>query len=197
MCATSHLAFPAVVAAVLFITSQAYAQSDDLNNVPPPHAMPSAEARAAIDQALQGNMSAGVEALRILAKESDENSFYLGMLLYSWRTELALHGKSPLPPVDWEMDWLRCSAVMADAEGGEPMPPTLLAEYYFNDDLRVKPRPWSPEFRISGPWRSLALSRCWSDVSEGISTAKSCIAQEEDWRSKRKLPAFTCCAHVG
>jgi hypothetical protein len=154
--------------------------------------MPSPEARAAIDQARQGNISASVEAMRFLAKESAANSFYLGLLLYTWRGELASKRIGPLPPVDWEMDWLRCSAVMGEAKSYGPLPAAILAEHYFTDDLAVKRTPSSPVFHIPGPGQSLALSRCWSDVSEGTVSAKSCITQEQDWRGKRKLPAFTC-----
>jgi hypothetical protein len=192
MRATSPFVFMAIVATTLVAASQIDAQPNELNDGPPPHAIPSPEAQAAVDQASEGNMNAGVEAMRSLARESAENSFYLGILLYSWRAELAYRGIDPLPPVDWEMDWIRCSAMMGKTENRGPLPAPVLAEYYFNDDLSAKRRPSSPEFHLPGPGKSLALSRCWSGVSEGTVTAKSCIAQEQDWRGKRKLPAFTC-----
>jgi len=180
-----------IVMAVLFIADQTFAQSQQLDAAPQ-HTTPSPQVTAAIDQAKQGHTGAAVDSLRILARDSAENSLYLGLLLYSWREQLARDGIDPIPPVDWEMDWQRCSALMdVRAEGGG-LQAALLAGYYEYDFLGGREKSGKKTPRVPGPGRSLELGLCWSAVSEGTAVPQDCLAKEQPLRIKRKLPGFAC-----
>ena len=170
-------------AVALLVASQTRAQEIELNNVPPAHSLPPREVQIAFDQAKQGHIGAAVDSLWVPAKDSAETSLYLATLLFAWRQQFAREGRDPMPPVDWEMDWLRCSVVIE----GSGYPASFLVEYYENDYVGGRKTP-----RLPGPGRAPELAACWSAVSEQAAVAQDCLDLEKPLRAKRKLPIFAC-----
>ena len=189
--------FPAIRLTLLTIAvnallagPHAHAQSGEIKNMPPSHAVPSPEVQRAFGKAREGHMGEAIESMRLLAKDSAANSYYLGLLLYSWRRQAIINGIDPIPPVDWEMDWLRCSA-LRDPSNEIGYAVAILAQSYGSEYFQAKDAS-GKLLPIPGPGRSPELAHCWSSVSEGTSSAQDCIAKEQAWREARKLPVFAC-----
>lgn len=180
-----------IVLTVLFSVGQVAAQSRELS-APSPHKIPSPQAQTAFDLAKLGHIEAAVEAMRGPAQNSAENSHYLGILLYAWRQQLARERIDPIPPVDWEMDWQRCSALIDVRGEGGGLQASILAEYYEYDILGGREKSGQKTPRVPGPGRSAELAQCWSGVSEGTAAPQDCLDREQPLRIKRKLPAFAC-----
>lgn len=175
-------------AIALLVAGQTWAQEIELNNVPPAHGLPHQEIQAAFDQAKQGHIGTAVKSLRAMAKDSAETSLYLAILLFAWRQQLAREGRDPMPPVDWEMDWLRCSVVIE----GNGYPASFLVEYYENNYVGGREISGRKSPRLPGPGRAPDLAACWSAVSEKAAVAQDCLDLEKPLRAKRQLPAFAC-----
>jgi hypothetical protein len=180
----------ALLTITYFVPHHARAQLDEIKNIPSPRAAPSPEVQQAFGRAMEGHVGEAIESMRLLAKDSAANSYFLGLLLYSWRRQFIINGIDPTPPVVWEMDWLRCSALQGTT-GGIAEPVAILAEYYGSEYFQAKDAS-GKMLPIPGPGRSPELARCWSSVNEGTSSAKDCIANELAWREARKLPVFAC-----
>lgn len=178
--------------AVLFIASQVWAQSAKPDNTQPSHNARFYELKAALDQANLGHIGAATEMLRIQAKDYSEASLDLAILLYAWRQQFALDGLDPMPPVDWEMDWLRCSAAIGVGSGARGNPALFLANYYEKDYVGGREISGRKSPRLPGPGRAPDLAACWSAVSEKAAVAQDCLDLEKPLRTERKLPAFVC-----
>lgn len=185
-----RLALLTIAAIVLLLGPRAHVQSGEIKNLPPPHAVPPLEVQQAFGKAMEGHISEAVESLRLLAKDSAANSYYLGILLYSWRKQSITNGIDPTPPIVWEMDWMRCSTLKGTSDEITE-PAAILAEYYKSEYFPAKDAS-GKMLPIPGPGQSPELARCWFSVSNKTSSAKDCIAKEQAWREARKLPAFVC-----
>ena len=140
----------------------------------------------------EGKFPEAMEILRAQAqaRNSAEIGFYLWAFVNAWRKQLIIEGASKIPPVDWELDWLRCGALL-EAPSNNVGVLALLAESYkapFYDE----PSPRGGVVRIPGPGQSQELEKCWRSVnpiSEKPVSAAHCITMEEIWRKKHSLPA--------
>lgn len=134
------------------------------------------------------------EAIGLLRKEMEntvKGRILISMLIDGWRDQYFIEGRKEFPPAEWEVDWLKCAAVIDPTGivalgemGGSPA--GLVALEFSRKQFKVRDVDGSGLW-VAGIGHYPDLEKCWKAVSEGTSTTKECLNLEASLRLKKGL----------